>query len=71
MGIKILFADMEGTLVERQQVRLRHGDPSYHHSLWSRLMYELGAEALKDDAETIAKWEAGRYRSYGRCHPTH
>jgi phosphoserine phosphatase len=64
MGIKILFTDMEGTLFEKQQVRLRHGDPSYHHSLWSRLMYELGAEALKDDAETIAKWEAGRYRSY-------
>ena len=64
MGIRMLFTDMEGTLFEKQQVRLRTGDPSYPHSLWSRLMYELGEEALKEDAGTILKWEAGRYRSY-------
>ncbi len=64
MSIKMLFTDMEGTLFEKQQVRLRHEDPSYHHSLWSRLMDELGEEALKDDAKTIAKWETGHYRSY-------
>jgi len=64
MGIQILFTDMEGTLFEKQQVRLRTRDSSYHHSLWSRLMYELGEEALKEDAGTILKWEAGHYRSY-------
>ena len=60
----MLFADMEGTLFEKQQVNLRHQESSYHHSLWSRLMYELGEEALKEDAETIAKWEGGLYPSY-------
>jgi phosphoserine phosphatase len=64
MAIKMLFADMEGTLFEKQQVRLRHLEPSYHHSLWSRLMYELGEDALKEDARTIVKWESGQYRSY-------
>ena len=64
MHIKMLFTDMEGTLFEKQQVRLRHQESSYHHSLWSRLMYELGEEALKEDARTIVKWEGGQYRSY-------
>jgi hypothetical protein len=64
MSIQLLFLDMEGTIFAKQQVQLRPGEPSHHHSLWSRLMAELGPRALEDDAKTILKWEAGAYKSY-------
>ncbi|MGQ4808065.1 hypothetical protein NKDENANG_01432 [Candidatus Entotheonellaceae bacterium PAL068K] len=64
MSIRLLFLDMEGTIYKKQHIQLRSGGSHHHHSLWSRFMYELGPEALEDDASTIQKWEAGEYRSY-------
>lgn len=62
--IRLVFFDLEGTLFEKQRVQLRAGDPAHHHSLWSRLVHELGPAALEDDARMIAKWDAGAYGSY-------
>ncbi len=64
MDCKLLFLDMEGTLFAKQRVQLREGDTRLHHSLWSRLMHELGPEAAEEDAENLARWEAGGYESY-------
>ncbi|RLC12606.1 MAG: hypothetical protein DRI57_17525 [Deltaproteobacteria bacterium] len=64
MGIQLLFVDMEGTIFTKQQIRLRPDESHHHHSLWSRLMHELGPAALADDAKTILKWDTGEYRSY-------
>ena len=64
MSIKLLFTDMEGTIFAKQNIQLRPGEPFHHHSLWSRLMHELGPEALEEDARTVLKWEAGEYQSY-------
>ncbi|MCI5134021.1 MAG: HAD family hydrolase [Candidatus Electrothrix sp. AW2] len=65
MGIQLLFFDMEGTIFTKQQVKLRPDELHHdHHSLWSRLMYELGPSALADNEKTVLKWEAGGYRSY-------
>jgi phosphoserine phosphatase len=64
MTIKLLFTDMEGTLYAKQAVQLRPGEPHHHHSLWSRLVNELGPQAVSEDALTISKWEAGEYTSY-------
>lgn len=64
MSIKLLFLDMEGTIFAKQQIQLRPEEPYHHHSLWSRLMHELGPAALEDDAKTILKWDAGEYQSY-------
>jgi phosphoserine phosphatase len=64
MSIQLFFLDMEGTLYAKQHIQHRAGEPHYHHSLWARLMYELGPGALAEDAQTILKWEAGLYTSY-------
>jgi phosphoserine phosphatase len=64
MSIKLFFLDMEGTIYAKQHIQHRAGEPHYHHSLWARLMSELGPDALEDDARTIQKWDAGMYRSY-------
>jgi len=64
MDCKLLFLDMEGTLFAKQRVRLREGETRLHHSLWSRLMHELGPEAAREDAENLARWEEGGYDSY-------
>lgn len=64
MSIKLFFLDMEGTIYAKQHIQLRFAESHYHHSLWARLMYELGPKALEDDASTIQKWDAGEYRSY-------
>jgi len=63
MAIKLLFTDMEGTIFAKQSIQLRPGEPFHHHSLWSRLMHELGPEALEEDAATVDKWDAGEYQS--------
>ncbi len=65
MGIQLLFADMEGTLFTKQQIEFLPGELSHeHHSLWPRLMRELGSQALADNEKTVIKWDAGEYRSY-------
>lgn len=65
MGIKLLFVDMEGTLFAKQQVDFLPGELNHeHHSLWPRLMTELGRPALADNEETVIKWDSGGYNSY-------
>lgn len=65
MGIQLLFVDMEGTVFTKQQITFRPGELNHeHHSLWPRLMRELGAFALADNEKTVIKWDAGEYRSY-------
>lgn len=64
MDCKLLFLDMEGTLFAKQRVVLHEGETRVHHSLWSRLMHELGREAAEEDAKNLAGWEAGEYDSY-------
>jgi phosphoserine phosphatase len=64
MGTRLVFLDLEGTLVAKQGLSLRDGDPGHHHSLWSRLMQELGEAAIGENAKTIQKWESGAYASY-------
>lgn len=64
MDCKLLFLDMEGTLFAKQRIKLREGETRVHHSLWSRLMYELGPEVAEEDARNLARWEAGEYDSY-------
>ncbi|AJQ93078.1 HAD family hydrolase [Gynuella sunshinyii] len=64
MSIKLLFLDMEGTIYAKQHVRMSDGEISDHNSLWSRLMKELGENAISDNEKTIEKWENGVYKSY-------
>lgn len=65
MSIQLLFIDMEGTLFTKQQIDFRPGELNHdHHSLWPRLMRELGSLALADNEETVIKWDSGEYKSY-------
>jgi len=62
MAIKLFFLDMEGTLVSKQRVLGAHKD--HGNSLWSRIFYELGEEALHEDLVNAGRFEAGDYNSY-------
>ncbi len=64
MGLELIFFDMEGTLFSKDGVRQEHRNEFSFHSLWSRLMHELGPEAVSADSETVRKWIAGEYTSY-------
>jgi len=62
MTIKLFFLDMEGTLVSKQRVLGAHKD--HGHSLWSRIFYELGEDALHEDLVNADRFEAGDFESY-------
>lgn len=62
MSIKLMFLDLEGTLISAQQIKGRTNSPGT--SLWSRLFHELGPEALAKDNDSVLRWERGEIRSY-------
>ena len=64
MPLELIFFDMEGTLFSKEHVKRPNRDEFGFHSLWSRLMYELGPAAVEADKETVRKWMAGEYQSY-------
>jgi phosphoserine phosphatase len=64
MSIHLMFFDMEGTIFAKQVSPHRGEKEAAYPGLWSRLMFELGPLAMKEDAETIRKWESGEYESY-------
>jgi phosphoserine phosphatase len=64
MGIELIFFDMEGTIFAKQASPHRGEKEAAYPGLWSRLMSELGTDAMREDAETIRKWESGEYSTY-------
>jgi phosphoserine phosphatase len=64
MALELIFFDMEGTLFSKDHVTMEHREDFGFHSLWSRLMHELGPEATTADQVTVRKWIAGGYDSY-------
>jgi phosphoserine phosphatase len=62
MKTKLLFLDMEGTLVSAQNIKGRSN--SAGTSLWSRLFHELGPEALAIDNLSVERWERGEYSGF-------
>lgn len=63
MATKLLFLDMEGTLLVAQEVVVGP-DHAHHTSLWTRIFSELGPAAQVDNVAMIEKWDGGGYRSY-------
>ena len=63
MAIRLLFMDMEGTLLVPQDVVVGP-DHAHHTSLWTRIFGELGPSAQRDNVAMIETWDAGGYRSY-------
>jgi phosphoserine phosphatase len=63
VAVRLLFLDMEGTLVVPQEVVVGP-DHAHHTSLWTRIFSELGPAAQADNVAMIEKWDGGGYRSY-------
>lgn len=57
MAIKMVFFDMEGTLIYNRDTK---GDGS----LWGRIPQALSPEAVAEDERLYAKWDNGGYRNY-------
>ena len=63
MDIKLIFFDMEGTLLVSQR-RVVGDDHAHHTSLWTRIFSELGPAAQRDNVAMIERWDSGNYRSF-------
>jgi phosphoserine phosphatase len=61
MPAKIVFMDLEGTLV-RKAYHLDNGKVA--PSAWTLIAEELGPDALKEEEETKDKWNSGIYAGY-------
>jgi phosphoserine phosphatase len=57
MTVKIIFFDLEGTLILNRDHRT-------NSSLWGCIPQVLGEDAIKNDEKLYAKWKAGGYRNY-------
>jgi len=61
MAARIVFMDLEGTLV-RKAYHLDNGKVA--PSAWTLIAEELGPDALREEEETKDKWNSGGYAGY-------
>ncbi len=64
MTIKLFFFDLEGTIFSSSERILKGGKIAEFTNLWSLLMHELGADAVREEKLNLQKWENGEYHSY-------
>ena len=64
MSIKLVFFDLEGTLLKPCYEYDKYKHLKVAPSLWTLIAEHLGNEALKEEELTKQKWTKGKYRGY-------